>query len=300
MANDNVEDLIALARRGELSEAESRRLEMVLKTSDSARVLHEVGLDFERMRTERADDEALLHRVGTALGHGARGRTKARSKRGRRLLLLVAIALGSSAAAASVVGFRLSKSQGASASDPSDEAPSARVGKGPAPRVPEVPARPAPDRELSRPNAPQEPVDDAKTRRFFPSSPFAETTTALDASQLFKSANAARKAGQPVQALSTYRRLQQSFPSSPEARLSLVLSGRLYLAQGQPRRALEKFDQYLRGGGKGGLSEEALWGKAQALSRLGRSAEERQVWHTLLDRYPESVYTPAARRRLNR
>jgi hypothetical protein len=80
----------------------------------------------------------------------------------------------------------------------------------------------------------------------------------------------------------------------------LVLSGRLLLSQGRASQALWQFEGYLRGGSTGGLGEEALWGKAQALSTLGRNAEERQVWRTLLERYPESVYAPTARRHLNR
>jgi TolA-binding protein len=127
-----------------------------------------------------------------------------------------------------------------------------------------------------------------------------EEVAPADAKSLFKAANDARKAGQSGRALATYRRLQQSFPSSPEARLSFVLSGRLLLSQGQAAQALSQFDRYLGMGSPGGLGEEALWGKAQALSRLGRASEERAVWRTLLDRYPESVYAPAARRRLDR
>src|SRR5689334_24961176 len=59
------EDLSALARRGALSEVESRRLDVYLNASEDARLVHDIGIDYDRMPTDEPGDEALLARVST-------------------------------------------------------------------------------------------------------------------------------------------------------------------------------------------------------------------------------------------
>jgi hypothetical protein len=44
---------------------------------------------------------------------------------------------------------------------------------------------------------------------------------------------------------------------------------------------------------------EAIWGESQALRRLGRADEERGALQELLDGYPQSAYSAAARKRLS-
>jgi hypothetical protein len=65
---------------------------------------------------------------------------------------------------------------------------------------------------------------------------------------------------------------------------------------GNPAGALQQFNGYLGGGGV--MSEEAAAGRALALQRLGRTAEERQAWQELLKRYPDSINAERARKRL--
>jgi len=72
----------------------------------------------------------------------------------------------------------------------------------------------------------------------------------------------------------------------------------LHLRRGASSAALEQFDAYLRKHPGGGLSEEALRGKAEALGRLGRGAEARSTWQELLSRFPESAYADLARSHL--
>ena len=121
---------------------------------------------------------------------------------------------------------------------------------------------------------------------------------ALSAAQLFSDANQARRASNPARATELYRLLQRKFPRSQEAQLSLVTLGSLQLNGGNAGGALATFNRYLSHGGRS-LEAEALYGKAQALRRLGRTSEERGVWERLLARYPGSGYAPQARERLD-
>jgi TolA-binding protein len=117
--------------------------------------------------------------------------------------------------------------------------------------------------------------------------------------ELFSQANEARRRGDGATAVSRYAQLQRRFPHSPEATLSQVALGRLYLDRlHDPGRALAQFDGYLSAPGETELREEALVGRAIALQSLGRASEEREAWRTLLDAYPSSLSSDRAKERL--
>jgi TolA-binding protein len=120
------------------------------------------------------------------------------------------------------------------------------------------------------------------------------------ASELFAQANDARRRGDVAAAVKKYRDLQQRYPASPEASMSRLALGRLYLDRtGDAAGALAQFDAYLAAGGGGPLREEALVGRALALGRLGRAAEEKKAWEALLVAYPSSLSADRARERLS-
>ncbi len=119
------------------------------------------------------------------------------------------------------------------------------------------------------------------------------------AAQLFGRANDARRKGRDAEATSTYRALQQLFPTSPEAVASHMSLGRLLLdGHHDPGSALAEFDRYLANGSHSELREEALIGRALALGQLQRAEEERRAWQTLLREYPSSMYADQARDRI--
>lgn len=123
-------------------------------------------------------------------------------------------------------------------------------------------------------------------------------STAPDAAELFSQANEARRHGDVPTALRRYALLQRRFPHSPEAALSRVALGRLYLDRlHDPARALAQFDAYVAAGNDE-LREEALVGRALALQRLGRADDERDAWRTLLQAYPSSLSADRAKGRL--
>jgi len=123
------------------------------------------------------------------------------------------------------------------------------------------------------------------------------TAPSLTADELFKKANDTRRHGDARAAVGLYRDLQTTFPSSPEAKLSHLTAGRLYLdALSSPSEALPQFDACLAGGDSS-LREDALIGRATALERLGRRDDERKAWRTLLSDYPQSVAADHAKSR---
>src|SRR4030095_10660429 len=105
----------------------------------------------------------------------------------------------------------------------------------------------------------------------------ASPSAAPSAAALFASANQARRAGHRGEALRLYRELERRYPDSPEAKLSHAIVGRMLLDGDDPGAALGEFDRYL-GQSDASLSEEALVGRALALQKLGRKAEERAAW----------------------
>lgn len=129
--------------------------------------------------------------------------------------------------------------------------------------------------------------------------PAASAAPAADtASSLFERASAARRQGRAGEAAALYQELQARFPRSSEAQLAVVLMARAHLDQGNAAAALAGFDAYLRGGGA--LREEAMAGRALALGRLGRTAEEQQAWSALLAAFPRTSYAALAEKRLGR
>jgi TolA-binding protein len=122
--------------------------------------------------------------------------------------------------------------------------------------------------------------------------------TGESASELFSRANRARREARGELAISLYRRLQQQYPTSAEALSAEMALGMLELKANDAQEAQRHFSAYLARAPGGGLAPEALWGQAQALSSLGRSAEAAASLRLLLKRFPGSAYASAARAKL--
>jgi outer membrane protein assembly factor BamD (BamD/ComL family) len=116
---------------------------------------------------------------------------------------------------------------------------------------------------------------------------------------LFTEANQARRDRDGDRAAALYKRIERRYPASRQADQSYISLGRLLLDRGVDSvTALRQFDGYLARHSGGSLAQEALYGRAVALGRLGRAPQERATWQTLLNRFPGSVYAPRARERL--
>ncbi len=129
-----------------------------------------------------------------------------------------------------------------------------------------------------------------------PSSTDAQPVALADPDALLRAANQARRARAFTAADRLYTDLQARFPGSRAARTSRVPHARLLLdTLARPADALASFSAYLAADPRGTLSEEALVGQAQALRRLGRDADARDAWRSLLARFPDSVHALTAR-----
>jgi TolA-binding protein len=119
------------------------------------------------------------------------------------------------------------------------------------------------------------------------------------AAEAFSRANLARRDGKVKEAVRLYRALQERFAGSSEELVSRVALGRLLLDRlGDSRGALVQFNSYLASPGSGALREEAMVGRALALGRLRRGAEERAAWVALLEAWPKSAHAKRAQARL--
>lgn len=120
-----------------------------------------------------------------------------------------------------------------------------------------------------------------------------------DPDALLRAANQARRARSFAEADRRYTDLQARFPDSRAARTSQVSHGRVLLdTLDRPAGALDCFTAYLAAEPGGTLAEEAMVGRAQALRKMGREADARGAWRSLLERFPDSVHAPTARIRL--
>jgi TolA-binding protein len=250
-------------------------------------MLQAVSADLAGDGAPRPEDEALIRRaIDRAMARAVPVSPRAagiRSPRWRRGVLLAAAALiVTSTALALMERARMRRSE--------------HVGMTSAPAQVLSPIR-------TPPTTPQPPAVESPLAEAPPAAtpePPLTTSTQPDAAELFSQANEARRRGDAPNALRRYAELQRRFPRSPEAALSQVALGRLYLDRlNDPGRALSQFDAYLAAAGNDGLREEALVGRALALQRLGRASEEKQAWRALLDAYPGSLSSDRAKARLD-
>jgi|GEM_PF-1815020 len=137
------------------------------------------------------------------------------------------------------------------------------------------------------------------TVSFSPPPPPADSP--VTAAELFRDANAERRAGDIGKSIDLYRSLQKRYPDAPEAQAARVSLGRLLLdRQGDASGALAQFDAYLKSSPADGgtLAEEARVGRALAFEKLGRKDEERRAWEELVSRHPQSLHLARAHERL--
>ena len=304
---DFPEDLAVLGRRGALAEPERRRLEMCLTASDSLRVLHQLGCDFDAMNESAAADVEITERLASLVE--ARYAQHARPSGLRSRIRRVAVV---SAAALSLMAVGAVAARGQWPQFMHFKRQTAGQPVGGAIEVPRTGAREtsgsftassvcppsvsAQSSEHSQSSAqpPLKSNDFAAADRPAP----LPAPLAMTSSELFSAANTARRVGDRSKAVQLYRRLQSEYPNSAEAALSFVMLARLELTRGAARQAIDQFDAYLNRAPGGSLTQEALQGKAHALRQLGKTNDEAATWRELLRRFPDSVYAPTARERL--
>jgi TolA-binding protein len=289
------DDLLVLARRGELSQAGQRQLEVYLQASPISRVLYDLGCHYDTLDTDQPKDGALIERV-VARASERRG-SSPKQQRARGPLQLVAIVLlgfVSAGVAAATASHLVSRSSAPDTTEVRTSAPAARA-------VRSSPSAPASVEQVDTEMPPAVPIRAPLTPQATARSraPSANAVQALEsAADRFSEANRLRKAGRLGDAERAYRQLQRTHGGSPEAAVSHVLLGRILLRQSRPGVACSEFERYLARNPGGNLAEDALQGQAMGLRALGRRAEESNVWKTLLRRFPSSIYARVARERL--
>lgn len=301
------EDLIDKLAHGELSKSERAHLDAHLKSCEVCRLELELRGDFERDAAGIDVPQLPALQLTRSLFSPIAPR---RTPRARRWVWAVAVA-GLVTATGAVAGVVTRQIPWPVVWDTRSTAAPVRA---PQPRTGIPARRPAPPNQVAPAvvtPAPEEPKPETReppTRpppRATPSDPDRgvrsnaepELDPARSPSTLFAAANLARRHGKAGEAAALYRQLQSRYPGSEEARLSLITHARLELDTGHATSALALFDQYLRSGRRP-LEAEAIVGRAQALRRLGRSAEEGAAWREVVRKYPDSAYAEQAAERL--
>lgn len=297
-------DLVALGRRGLLSEADERELDAALVADPAAAVAHAVGTAVDQDTRVRAGDDDLVQRAAEgalsrvarsglfpapeARPSGFRALRKPARRRGLSVMLAAALVLFTGAAFALWSGalpVRWFTRAATVETEPVVVRPTGTVRA----------ALPAPaTSSVAEESALEPPVDEAREapKRVAP------RPSGEDAASLFRAANSARRDGAFDRAKRLYTELVTRFPTSEEAGLARVSLGKLALNTGNAKEAEREFDRYLKDG-HGQLAEEALVSRAESLKRLGRADAERRTWQRLLAEHPNSVYAAEARQRLS-
>jgi TolA-binding protein len=301
--DEHPEEWLDSAAAGALSLADRRELDLHLAECPACSAQLTASRAARQRRatdSERRRDRLAVERALARTAH--RRARPARRSRGMWVRFGVTAVVLASAASAGVWAargwnFRLFASETAHlAGPPGIDAPISRT-LHPAPLASEAAISeptppesvPFPATDLAAETAPQSKAPPAVHRR----APEKEKQTPAD---LLEQARDLRRGGDLDGAAGVYRKLERTYPLTPEARLAYALLGRLLLENGSADQALAQFDHYLTS--QGPLAEDALAGRAGALARLGHHADEAAAWKTLLSRFPQSVYAARARSRI--
>jgi len=145
---------------------------------------------------------------------------------------------------------------------------------------------------VAAPQTPYAPAERASPVGFRSALPTSESVA------LFADAGRARRVGAVPKAIALYELLQHRYPGTPESRAADMALALLLTRQGAYDTALQHFDRYLQHSPQGDLAAEAMWGKAQALTSLGRDGDAYRTLHRLQLLHPRSSYAIEARTRL--
>ena len=308
--SDN-DDLLALVRRGDASDADERRLRELLASSPESRVLYEAGRAFDTEAPVASGDDERIDRMERLVQKRLR-RNDARRPSWILRAALAAVLITGGAVGAVELTRRTSNpstpTPSVKAPAPTTIVPSAtHAAIAPPPPAPEPAPEPVPEPAVETPVAPAVHVAIKTAAPVAPTEPAAVTPDAAvveDAPQevvtaftLFAAANRARVAGDIKEAIRISRQLEDQFPETKEAVSTHLSLAMLYLQQHDGVPALDEFQRY-RAVAPPASMPEAIWGESQALHELGRVAEERAALDELLAHYPQSAYSAAARKRL--
>ena len=304
------DSLVARARTGSLSSPERSQLQLHLRQCEACRVSLLVGRDFDAALAAQSDDTLFVSQVVSAVRASraarASGSMPVRSSRSKRRLLVygVAAALLTSSFVVGAASPTLRHRAALFIIRVQAPAESARTARAAAATPKRVSSSAKPELVTASPQTLLLPEEEHVPAAHDERSLAIESAPARDgrsAKEMFVQANAERRAGDVAGATRLYQELQQRYPHSREAEVSRVTVGRLLLERSQdPKSALEQFDRALNASGsdQAGLGEEALFGRASALMRLGRTDDERKAWLQLLEQFPGSLYADRAHTRL--
>lgn len=181
---------------------------------------------------------------------------------------------------------RFSPPPAASPEPPSNEPPP-EVVEDPVPPVPQPPPARAPEswRELAQ---------RGEFARAYPA--LSAAGPADNPKELLLAADVARLSGHPRAAVPHLRRVATHFTRDPRAALAAFTLGRVLLDDlGDPRGAAQAFAQVRLLEPRGPLAADALAREAEALHRLGETAEARERALEYLERYPHGRKAEAVR-----
>jgi transmembrane sensor len=117
-----------------------------------------------------------------------------------------------------------------------------------------------------------------------------------DVEALMRSADAARRAGHPAQALPYLRRLLRDHPADARAPLAAFTLGRILLAElDRPAEAADAFALSRRLAPGGPMASHALAREVEAAARSGDAARARRLAETYMANYPAGPHLAAVR-----
>lgn len=108
-------------------------------------------------------------------------------------------------------------------------------------------------------------------------------------------AQAARYTAREPLAVQSWTAIRRRFAGTPAASEAAFFLGRIRDERGEPARALQEFDNYLREAPRGTYASEALGRKLSLVRRLQGQPAARRWAHEYLQRFPTGSYAETAR-----
>ncbi len=268
-------DLLARAQRGALSLAEQAALRAHLASCESCRMLHQVASDFASVSAVERGDEARIEQMSAAARRAAAADGGRRAGRPR---------MPTSVRAASAAAGLVLLAGTASAA---------------VWLLPLLARKLAPEKSGATVPSHAQAAARVVTRE----SPTTEPAVAPPAQAVIPTLAPAAQAGTPAPAPPVVVAIDHAGPrpnrDRTHARASAAALLREARAAATEGRTVGALDRYLGGAPNGVLVPEALYGRAQALARLGDHAAEIACWRRLVTDFPDSPYSAVARRRLS-
>lgn len=125
-------------------------------------------------------------------------------------------------------------------------------------------------------------------------SPYTESNNDFSAQALFLTAGMYERKNEVVKADATYKKIYENMPRSGYSEEAMYKSGEVFYSTGNYSEAFKRFNAYIYKYTSGKFSDAALYYSGDCALKLGETDRSVMMNKTMLQKYPQSVYSYGA------